>query len=91
MTEEHTQSSNEEFNMMIMIDSLAERYGLLPSEVINRATTFDISILTAAVAHRNEIYKNGETNKKPSHRLSQKQMIEMLNRVKEQENDQSKQ
>jgi len=37
---------------MIMIDSIAERYGLLPSEVLARATTLDLHITDAAMSYR---------------------------------------
>lgn len=35
-----------------MIDSIAERYGLLPSEVLARATTLDLHIVDAALSYR---------------------------------------
>jgi len=31
-----------------MIDSMAKRYGLLPSELMSRATTFDMVIMDSA-------------------------------------------
>lgn len=36
----------------MMIDTLADRYKLLPSEVISRATTFDIMVCDTAVSYR---------------------------------------
>lgn len=35
-----------------MIDSIAERYGMLPSEVLARATTLDLHIVDAALSYR---------------------------------------
>lgn len=34
----------------MQIDTLGKRYGLLPSEVIRRSTTFDLYILDAALS-----------------------------------------
>ena len=39
----------------MLIDTLAERYGMLPSEVIVRANTFDIFIADTAIGYRNEM------------------------------------
>lgn len=34
---------------ILQIDALGKRYGLLPSEILNRADTFDLYILDAAL------------------------------------------
>jgi hypothetical protein len=39
--------------MIMLIDTLGERYGKLPSEVIRQATTFDIFVADTAIAYRN--------------------------------------
>lgn len=39
--------------MVMLIDTLGERYGMLPSEVITRATTFDIFVADTAIGYRN--------------------------------------
>lgn len=39
--------------MVMLIDTLGERYGKLPSEVIRQATTFDIFVADTAIAYRN--------------------------------------
>lgn len=36
-----------------MLDSLAHRYGCLPSEVIARATTLDLFVIDAAISYDN--------------------------------------
>lgn len=38
---------------MLMLDSLAHRYGCLPSEVIARATTLDLFVIDAAISYDN--------------------------------------
>jgi len=70
--------------MIIMLDSMAERYGMLPSEVLNRANTVDISIMTAAIAYRNEqIERANDPDYKPKVKeLSQAEMLAMLERVR---------
>ena len=40
-----------------MIDALAERYGKLPTEVLDKASTFDLQIYDIAVSYRNWIEK----------------------------------
>ena len=38
---------------ILQIDGLGKRYGLLPSEVLTRADTFDLYILDAALTFEN--------------------------------------
>jgi hypothetical protein len=42
--------------MIVLVDTMAERYGMLPSEVMGRATTFDLFICDTAIGYRN--YQN---------------------------------
>jgi hypothetical protein len=37
----------------MLIDTIAERYGMLPSKVMSEATTFDIFVADAAIHYRN--------------------------------------
>lgn len=39
--------------MIMLIDTLAERYGKLPTEVIRQASTFDVFIADTAIGYRN--------------------------------------
>jgi hypothetical protein len=70
--------------MIVMIDSLAERYSMLPTEVINRATTFDAFVLTTALGYRNELQeKANNPNYKPKVKEpSQEEMMAMIERVR---------
>lgn len=63
---------------------MAERYGMLPSEVIQRANTFDLVVLTAAVSYRNEQYEKAvDPDYKPkTKQLSQEEMLAMITRVR---------
>jgi hypothetical protein len=46
--------------MVILLDTMAERYGLLPSEVISRATTFDIFVADTAIGYRNFLHDKAQ-------------------------------
>jgi hypothetical protein len=39
--------------MIMLIDTLGERYGVLPSEMIRRANTFDVFVADTAIGFRN--------------------------------------
>jgi hypothetical protein len=49
--------------MAIMLDALGERYGKLPSELLDRATTFDLWVYDVAVSWINN--QNAKANGKP--------------------------
>ena len=69
--------------MIMLIDTLSERYGILPSEVMNRATTFDVFVADTAIGYRNVVQEramNGD--KKPTPKLSEKDMMAALERVR---------
>lgn len=42
---------------ILMIDSLAKRYGLTPSQVLNTCNTFDLYIMDAALTFENFHHK----------------------------------
>ena len=69
--------------MIMLIDTLSERYGMLPSEVINRANTFDVFIADTAIGYRNAVQEramNGD--KKTAPKLSEKTMLAAMERVR---------
>jgi len=43
-----------ELAMVLSIDNIGKRYGLLPSEVMMRGSTFDLFILDAALSYSQE-------------------------------------
>lgn len=45
-----------------MLDSLAERYGMLPSQVLERASTLDLWVFDVAVSYKNYVQRR-EMNK----------------------------
>ena len=69
--------------MIMLIDTLSERYGMLPSEVINRANTFDVFIADTAIGYRNAVQEramNGD--KKPLPEYKQSDLQAMLDKVR---------
>jgi hypothetical protein len=42
--------------MIMLIDTMAERYGMLPSEVMSKANTFDIFVADTAIGYRNYLH-----------------------------------
>ena len=48
--------------LILYIDSLGKRYGLLPSEVLNRSNTFDLYIMDAALTFENYHHKKANNN-----------------------------
>jgi len=64
-----------------MIDYVAKRYGKLPSEVLAQGTTFDLAVGILAADFSNYQYETAN-GKKPQPKLSQSQMLDMLNKVR---------
>ena len=50
---------------ILQLDSLGKRYGLLPSEVLERGNTFDLYIMDCALSFENFHHKKAINNGKP--------------------------
>jgi hypothetical protein len=48
--------------MVLTIDTLGKRYGMLPSEIMKKGSTWDIFVMDAALSY--EQHKNDEAMKK---------------------------
>lgn len=48
--------------MIVLVDTMAERYGMLPSQVMAHGTTFDLFVCDTAIGYRN--YLNDKANGK---------------------------
>lgn len=48
----------------MLIDTIAERYGRLPSEVMHNATTFDIFVVDTAIGYRNYLQEKAQGSNK---------------------------
>ena len=70
-----------EMSMLLSIDALGKRYSLLPSEVMSKASTFDLVVLDAAIGY--EVYlQNKADGKKEAPKLSQEELTKMMERVR---------
>lgn len=70
--------------MLITLDVLAQRYGLLPSEVLGRATTIDLRVMELAnmKAQREQDIRDGKLVAQSKHNLTQEQMKSMIQQVR---------
>ena len=67
--------------MILTLDNLAHRYNCLPSEALDRATTFDLYVLDVSTKwehHRNAVANGEVKHKQPS----QEEMLAMIARVR---------
>ena len=71
----------------LTLDYVSKRYGLLPSEFLQRGSTLDIECAEIAISH--EVYMTEKANRKstaggppPAPALSQEQMQAMIDRVR---------
>lgn len=76
--------------MIYMIDSLAKRYGMLPSNIMKSASTFDLFIMDAAINIEGYLQEQAEKNSKGGRQLSSqydiKDLKQMLDGVKNNDN-----
>ena len=74
--------------MILSIHNLAENYKCLPTEVLERATTFDLYVLdvhTKWVKYQHEQEKSrqaGRASISKAPKLSQQQMLDMIKRTR---------
>jgi hypothetical protein len=71
--------------LILTIDSLGKRYGMLPSEVLGRSNTFDLYIMDVALSfeqfHHKKAMNNGND---PLPDYTTNELLDMLNKNKEQ-------
>jgi len=69
--------------MVVSIDKLASRYHLLPSEVLDRATTFDLYCMDIGIRYTHvEEQKRKGTYKPSKPNISSEEMKSLLERTK---------
>lgn len=71
-----------EMSMLLSIDALGKRYSLLPSEVMSKASTFDLVVLDASLGFEKYIQDKAE-GKREAPKLSQDEMLKMVERTKQ--------
>jgi hypothetical protein len=68
---------------ILMIDSLGKRYGMLPSEALNRSNTFDLYIMDAALTFENYQHKKAMNGgKDPIPDYSSDELLAIMKKVK---------
>jgi hypothetical protein len=70
-----------EMSMILSIDALGKRYSLLPSEVMIKASTFDLVVLDAAMGFQSYLQDKAD-GKKQTPKLSQEEMMAAMERVR---------
>ena len=73
-------------SMILSIDALGKRYSLLPSEVMEKASTFDLVVLDAAMGFQSYLQDKAD-GKKQTPKLSQEEMMAAMERVRKDGND----
>ena len=68
----------------MQIDTLGKRYGILPSEVLTRADTFDLYIMDAALTFENYHKKkaNSKNGLAPPPDLTSEELLAIKNKKK---------
>jgi len=70
--------------LILLIDSLGKRYGMLPTEALLRANTFDLYVMDAVLTFENYQHKKAMNNgKEVVPEYSQDELMGMLNIAKE--------
>ena len=67
----------------MLLDSMASKYSLLPSELLHRGTTLDIQIFDIARSYERYARIKAETGREPAPTLTQDQMMAMMERVRQ--------
>lgn len=71
--------------LILTIDSLGKRYGMLPSEILERSNTFDLYIMDAALTFENYHHKKQMNNGvAPAPDYSTDELLAMFNQNKDQ-------
>jgi len=63
--------------MIVLLDTMGQRYGLLPSQVYNKASTLDLYVIEKAMA-----FHNRKSDTKTPPKMSQTQMRAMIEDAK---------
>jgi len=66
---------------------MAKAYGLLPSQVRDNATTYDIKVTETLVAWENKMHEEASTGRPAVPKLTQEKMMAMMAKVKKDRED----
>lgn len=70
---------------------MAKAYGLLPSQVRDTATTYDIKVTETLVSWENRMHEEATTGRPAAPRLSQDVMMAMMAKVQKDKDERLKQ
>jgi hypothetical protein len=71
--------------LILTIDGLGKRYGMLPSEVLERSNTFDLYIMDASMTFENYHHKKAANNgREPIPDFTIDELQQLLDKSKEQ-------
>lgn len=68
--------------MLVTLDNLAQRYKVLPSDALERATTFDLYVQKVAVGYHRYQEQVAKGGPKPPPKMSQTQLEAMMEAAK---------
>jgi hypothetical protein len=69
--------------MIVTIDAMAKRYGYLPSEIMNRASTFDMVVMDAAISYESYLeaqHRQGSSGAPPD--VPEEELLKILEKAK---------
>lgn len=64
-----------------MIDAMAERYSMLPTDIMDRATTFDLFVYDTVVGYKNAKIKE-EQGVKETPQVSEEKMLQAYEKMR---------
>lgn len=68
--------------MILTLDTMGERYSMLPSEVLARSSTIDLYVMDAALSYHD--YQNKKSQGKFAGQETPEELAEMLKKAREQ-------
>ncbi len=69
--------------LILTIDGLGKRYGMLPSQVLRESSTFDLYIMDMAMTFENYHHKKAMNNgREPAVEYTEQELLEMVNKAK---------
>jgi hypothetical protein len=69
--------------MIVTIDAMAKRYGYLPSDIMNRASTFDMVVMDAAISYESYLeaqHRQGSSVAPPD--VPEQELLKILEKAK---------
>lgn len=60
MTQESIDPKSVETQLVLSLDTLGQRYGMLPSKVLLEANTFDLVVMDMAISYENHLHKKDQ-------------------------------